>query len=116
MVGWDGKNPPEGSKRFIRRRRNTKERGQWRHCQDFHAKVGDNDGDSVGDGKGTVRTSTPRLVMACLLPRMMYIMYFYLPSKTNGAVAAKKDLQKDAEVTFCFVFGIFLLMLDCRSI
>ena len=73
---------------------------------------------SAGSG-GTVRTSTPRLVMACLpapLPRMMYIMYFYLPSKTNGAVAAKKDLQKDAEVTFCFVFGIFLLMLDCRSI
>ena len=72
---------------------------------------------SAGSG-GTVRTSTPRLamVMACLLPRMMYIMYFYLPSKTNGAVAAKKDLQKDAEVTFCLVFGIFLLMLDCRSI
>ena len=70
---------------------------------------------SAGSG-GTVRTSTPRLVMACLLPRMMYIMYFYLPSKTNGAVAAKKDLQKDAEVTFCFVFAIFLLMLDCRSI
>ena len=61
---------------------------------------------SAGSG-GTVRTSTPRLVMACLLPRMMYIMYFYLPSKTNGAVAAKKDLQKDAEVTFCFVFASF---------